>query len=202
MGCDIHSLAQVKKDGSWKTIKIRIAQEPRSYNTFALLADVRNGVGFAGRETGEAWPVLYPCRGLPDDIEKDEDDESNVKLDFTWYWSFDPDKKDPQTTLWMGDHSHSWLSLSEIKNIKDFLKDKFYTARGMITLQQREDLERGILPTNWCSFTNMDGYVNSSWKRPANECHCLDLYIKELEEVGSQVGAADEEVRLVFGFDS
>lgn len=71
MGCDIHSWAEVKKDGKW----VRIFDEPftdygdsrtsepfgwRSYGMFAFLADVRNY---------SHVPVLAEPRGLPDDSE-------------------------------------------------------------------------------------------------------------------------------------
>jgi hypothetical protein len=49
MGTDIHSIAQVRRNGSWETVAIGVCGDPRSYNTFAMLADVRNG-------TGTKWP--------------------------------------------------------------------------------------------------------------------------------------------------
>lgn len=40
MGTDIHSIAQVKRDGQWVTVAIGIAGDQRNYNTFAMLANV------------------------------------------------------------------------------------------------------------------------------------------------------------------
>ena len=42
MGTDIHSIAQVKRDGRWTTVAIGIDGDQRNYNTFAMLANVRN----------------------------------------------------------------------------------------------------------------------------------------------------------------
>lgn len=42
--------------------------DDRNYNLFAILADVRNGRGFAGVETGEGFNPIAPCKGLPFDL--------------------------------------------------------------------------------------------------------------------------------------
>ena len=74
----------------------------RNYDLFSILADVRNGYGFAGIPTGSRIiPVLEslyqepPCRGLPSSV------SPLVKR-----------KSDD----WNGDgHSHNWLTLEELK---------------------------------------------------------------------------------------
>lgn len=40
----------------------------RSYNLFAILADVRNGYGFAGIPTGDGFVPIADPRGLPEDV--------------------------------------------------------------------------------------------------------------------------------------
>jgi hypothetical protein len=55
MGTDIHSIAQIKRDGQWVTVAVAIAGDQRYYNTFAMLANVRNGRGFAGCWTTYGW---------------------------------------------------------------------------------------------------------------------------------------------------
>jgi len=59
MGCDIHMITEVRKDGKWQ----RISENPekwkeRNYSTFAVLADVRNDFHVKGFEP----------RGLPEDL--------------------------------------------------------------------------------------------------------------------------------------
>lgn len=94
MGTDIHIEIQWReKAGSpWKTAtppKGRFGQcwfSPRRYDAFAILADVRNGFGFAGVVTGSGFRPISTPKGLPED------------------WIDSPP----------GDHSYSWLSLAEI----------------------------------------------------------------------------------------
>jgi hypothetical protein len=66
----------------------------RNYNLFAILANVRNGHGFAGVKTGEGFNPIAPPRGLPHDITK------RVQSDATAYGE--------------DGHSHSWLTLHEL----------------------------------------------------------------------------------------
>lgn len=58
MGCDIHSFAEVRKDGKWIRVEEPVfdglgdkkTSEPfgwRSYSTFGFLADVRNYIATA-----------------------------------------------------------------------------------------------------------------------------------------------------------
>jgi len=64
----------------------------RNYDVFAILADVRNGHGFAGVVTGDGFHIIAEPRGLPADVS-------------------------PQVeALWeeIGDHTPSWLLVSEI----------------------------------------------------------------------------------------
>ena len=82
MGTDIHSIAQVQVDGKWRTVAVGIGGDPRSYNMFAMLADVRNGRGFAGIKTSDPFPVIQEQRGLPSDLVLNEDGDSlTIKSD-------------------------------------------------------------------------------------------------------------------------
>ena len=89
MGTDIHSIVQVRKENKWVTVGVAVAGNPRSYNTFAMLADVRNGRGFAGIKTSDGFPVIHEQRGLPEDLELVDGD--HVKIDraqlvAAWDW--------------------------------------------------------------------------------------------------------------------
>jgi hypothetical protein len=65
------------------------------------LADVHNGVGFAGIKTGEGWPSIAPDRGLPEGFDAD---------------ALLPDPQYPDDGLrWIGDHSFTHVSLDELK---------------------------------------------------------------------------------------
>ncbi|MDX0007784.1 hypothetical protein GOB40_13685 [Sinorhizobium meliloti] len=84
MGCDIHFYVEKKVDGQWVTADKWTQDEydddgvlhvdykeayysGRSYNLFAILADVRNGRGFAGVKTGEGFNPIAEPRGVPED---------------------------------------------------------------------------------------------------------------------------------------
>jgi len=105
MGCDIHSLAEVKNNGKWESVKEDIFREwgdrktnsPfswRNYNNFALLGNVRNGRGFAGKRTGDAFKSISSSRGIPGDA-------SQSYIDLCQSWDGDG-------------HSHSHVTLKEL----------------------------------------------------------------------------------------
>lgn len=82
----------------------------RNYNLFAMLADVRNGFGFAGVDTGDRIePISYP-KGLPEDISEEVLKEAEEVM--------------------IDSHSHSWLTLREIL---DYDKSKKKVHRGFVT---------------------------------------------------------------------
>lgn len=84
MGCDIHFYVEKKIDGRWQTADVWEQDEcddagdlhvsykkafysGRSYNLFSILADVRNGRGFAVVKTGEGFNPIAEPRGIPED---------------------------------------------------------------------------------------------------------------------------------------
>lgn len=105
MGCDIHLLIQVRRDGAWEDYDTGLDEhlywqlwEPRSYDTFALLADVRND--------GSVTPISRP-RGIPDDFEC-EDYRTSIHSRLGLVGDVERNGKD------LGDHSHSWVTLAEL----------------------------------------------------------------------------------------
>jgi hypothetical protein len=219
MGCDIHSIAQVRKNGNWETVAGRVNEDPRSYDMFAVLADVRNGSGFAGVKTGEGWPVISYPRGIPEDLTLNDEDALPCP---TWYYCFDEEKKEPQTSVWMGDHSHSWLLLSEMTA---FAKEKFpesYTRHGIVEREEFERIQKGKIktPTSWCGsvsgrdviITTADdiengsapagwNYVKMKWEDKTPNPYFFEL-VATLKEIAAKNDVSHNEVRLVFGFDS
>lgn len=98
MGCDIHLYAEKREGDKWVTLDRWIDKygdglcvpykeqfySGRNYNLFSILADVRNGRGFAGCKTGEGFNPISAPRGTPDDsceeyknIASDEDGHSH-----------------------------------------------------------------------------------------------------------------------------
>lgn len=59
MGCDIHIVTEIKKDGKWQYVpEIPESLDNRNYTAFAVLADVRNYFNYKG----------FQPKGLPEDI--------------------------------------------------------------------------------------------------------------------------------------
>lgn len=59
MGCDIHLITEVKKDGKWNFVEeIPTSLDCRNYTTFSILADVRNDFHHTG----------FSPKGLPNDL--------------------------------------------------------------------------------------------------------------------------------------
>jgi hypothetical protein len=121
MGCDIHTMAEIghEYDGKthWSAITYPVFDHPyfnadkpvagfnhpyttepydeRNYRLFAFLADVRNGRGFAGVDTGNRVTPIAEPRGVPDDAS----DEWKKEVE-QWGQDF---------------HSASWFTLAELK---------------------------------------------------------------------------------------
>lgn len=115
MGCDIHIIAEVKEGNTWVPNSLKIFKNSyydphgkfdwqhdelivnptgrRHYDWFSILANVRNGYGFAGVITGQEFAVIAKPRGVPLDASADWQD---------------------QVQQWEGDmHSHSWLTIED-----------------------------------------------------------------------------------------
>jgi len=121
MGCDIHTVFQAKIDDAWVDIHVPCWDEPRSYALFGWLAGVR----------GDETPIAEP-RGLPADFICDghgyHPDQGMVSLYSSHHriysWgreeshgpkaSMHPHLEPLDRLKYMGDHSFSWLTLSEI----------------------------------------------------------------------------------------
>lgn len=143
MGCDIHLFVEMRSiiRPNWEAVNRRIHfehydsdtfrrvswGEERNYDTFAMLADVRNGRGFAGVDTGDRLQPIAPPRGLPNDCSSAVDKEAES---------------------WGGDgHSHSWLTLRELLNLeKNGYWNKTIEQRGVVSIPEfDEEWEKNII---------------------------------------------------------
>jgi hypothetical protein len=76
MGCDIHSRAERRVDGSWQIIPDLHPFDWRSYGMYGFLADVRNY---------SKVPPLAPPRGVPEDSPRNDDDRQGLgDHSFSW----------------------------------------------------------------------------------------------------------------------
>ncbi len=215
MGCDIHIAIQCQEpDGQWVNVPwqqvwtyegadkavpgIPVAPDvfrSRNYDLFGILADVRNGSGFAGIHTGDGWPSIAPGRGLPEGV-SEPDDYS------------------------LGDHSFTWVSLDELKAFPwDTTQTTLY---GVVPAEDYERLSAaGESPTSWSGGISGHGivtyetdqyravkaagllskrpYVRMSWPETARTAtyDWPGKVFPWLDEL-----AAGRPLRLVMGFDS
>ena len=131
MGTDIHAGIEYKDATGWHAVTSpnkyygKYPGEPkesarldldRNYDLFAILADVRNGSGFAGIKTGDGFEIISKPKGLPEDA-------------------------DPVTleTACTGDHSDTWITLQEILDF-DWTRTTRHT--GVVDATQFEKWDR------------------------------------------------------------
>ena len=102
----------------------------RNYNLFAILANVRNGRGFAGCDTGDGFIPIDMPRGLPIDVSPQVDNESNG-------WGVDG-------------HSHSWFTLEEL--LEYDWEGKKTKHRGRVGENDYKIFKEKGHPESWSGF--------------------------------------------------
>ena len=241
MGCDIHTMAEIgyehKGRNLWSAITDPVfdhdffdpskpvagynypyTKEPfsgRNYRLFAFLADVRNGRGFAGIDTGEAVVPIAPPRGVPDDA-------STEWKEYVEEWGEDL-------------HSTSWFTLAELK-AADW--DRGTIERGVITEEVYLRLKLGGFsetPNSWSGAVSGPGlvtmtpeqyeaglrgergtYIAWQWEETMRENakwfleHTIPGLERNARRLGEHPGhnvedtrpIDEDRIRIVFGFDN
>ena len=209
MGCDIHFFVETKQnDGTWKSADTWVSDDwdpgrmkipydehfyqDRNYNLFAILANVRNYSDFN--------PISEP-RGLPEDASPDVKAQSDV-------WDMDG-------------HSHSYLTVTELKA---YDWDQQTQHQGIVNLEEfKVYLQKGK-PNSWgdgvfgpnvvivereegVSFISdpskipkdKEVYINVDWTESYRDSagEFLTKTLPKLEVLGDP-----ENVRIVFWFDN
>lgn len=209
MGCDIHIVVERQREnGAWERVWEHDYDKPdavgtpdifrnRNYDLFGILADVRNGVGFAGCVTGDGWPSIAPDRGIPLDSTISAEDLNDYTI---------------------GDHSFTWVGLDELEAFDwDGIKSEAY---GIVTRDEyaRMRRENDSRPKAWCGGISGGGvlvvtpeqlmdaatfipfsHVRVKWTETAREgtndwAGSVTPWLRSL--------ANGRPLRLVFGFDS
>lgn len=250
MGCDIHCWAEKRVEGKWVLVtpqkgdaswsefynekmsamdwesendaslhKARV-DIGRNYDAFAILADVRNGRGFAGVKTGDGFrPILAERRGWPKDRSPLLESEDAIE------------------------HSPSWLTLRE-------LNEYDWTQRtgqlGVVSLPEYvewRDKRPHAAPEHYCGGISgknretlspkdadnllhigertIDGwtkrgmfydppaghpatYVEVAWGETYSVAAgaFYEKTLPNLNEIAKREGAAADDFRIVFYFDS
>lgn len=237
MGCDIHFYVERRVDDKWitadKWTPNKYAGEEgepaqsveyddhfyhgRDYNLFAILADVRNGRGFAGIKTGEGFVPIAEPRGIPDDACHEY--------------------KEVAERYGSDGHSHSYFTVAELLA---YDWTQVTCLQGWVDPKNFEEFERwkkrgGEGPSEYCgavmgqsiehvSNEEMRAYVKqvltdkrgSEWKTAVETlnphkvtllewtetyAHCCQKFLSETLPRLWQLGKP-EDVRIVFFFDN
>jgi hypothetical protein len=218
MGTDIHFYVEKKVNGKWVTADRWIDEEDwdgdnkikfkrvryedsfyhdRNYDLFAILADVRNGYGFAGCVTGRGFTPISPPKGLPKDVSKEVQSESD---------------------RWNGDgHSHSWFTIAELDKYK---WDQETIHSGVVNYIDFLTWKEKGTPNSWCGGVSGPNlrhvgheemeqaikknnahnlYTRVEWKESYRDCakQFLDEVMPKLRALGKP-----NAVRIVFWFDN
>ena len=137
----------------------------RHYDVFAILADVRNGYGFAGVRTGSGFDPIAPGRGLPSDLSQGVIDHLNrigYRIEDGALVYYREDDEDPDGALeeslyermsrerdgyWsLGDHSFTWVGLDEILG---YDWDGAVTKEGWVDPWEFDQFRKQGHPNSW-----------------------------------------------------
>ena len=132
LDCDLFTNSYYDETSDYAPFREKHRTAPlsdRNYTLFALLADVRNGSGFAGIKTGDPITPLSDPRGVPEDA-------SHGWLEEVEQWDVDM-------------HSHTWFTLAELLKPNP-LYDQRLVRRGIISAGQYEQIKQtGGTPDGW-----------------------------------------------------
>jgi len=211
MGCDIHIFAETKnKTGEWMPVTEPVfastlgdsmtarLYDGRNYQLFSILADVRNGIGFGGCDTGDRLNPISDPKGLPEDVSKEVAEKSDS-------WGEDG-------------HSHSFFMLKELL---DYDWDQESKLRGFVSFDQYRYYKKHGKPISYCGnisgnnvkiITNEqmeeavqngvsrdDLYTKVEWGETYKEC--VGYFYSHTIPALKKLGGPDE-VRIVFWFDN
>lgn len=174
----------------------------RNYDLFGMLANVRNGSGFAGVDTGDGFKPIAMPRGVPEDASQ-------------YYKN--------EVASWGEDgHSHSYFTLDELEAYD--WEGQTTKHRGWVNKEQYEIFKENGKPSSWSggvsggrvshiSNSEMDKisadgdheysyYTQVEWEETYAESagSFLTETLPKLRELKSMKGVDD--IRLVFFFDN
>jgi hypothetical protein len=140
MGCDIHLYPEVFDGREWRYADNLVKSQygdymkgefdwdfsSRNYSFFAMLADVRNGYGFAGVDTGDGYVPISVPKGVPDNASPE-------------VWA--------ENEKWRGDgHSHSHLTLAELLA---YDWEQYSIRRGVVGPGEYIKFKKNGRPSMW-----------------------------------------------------
>ena len=176
----------------------------RNYDLFSILADVRNGFGFAGAMTGEGFKSICYPKGVPSDAS--EEYKAEVED-----WGDDAHSHSYHTLKQLTDYDwgqitihHGCVPLDEYKACKENNRspERWCTSVGGGSVQViSSESADALLAGEWIAEEDKTYYVKTKWStlyKDTSEFYekCIPL-LEELSEDGT-----GEDVRIVFFFDN
>lgn len=248
MGCDIHAYYEVRDQNSgqweqhdWTSKWIPEGQDlpdwramfetgdpfhiSRNYHLFSILADVRNGSGFAGTKTGEGFnPICLP-RGLPDDLSESVDKENLLVVGVdcdnstskSWLQQGLSIMIDSDTVTNPDYHSHSWHTLTELRSFdwtqmtqlqgwvgaEDYQRFKDGEPHGYSGSVSGNKVRHISIPEMEQCIANGNtnhAYTLIVWNKSYADC-CRD-FVENTIPAMNELAEDPDNVRLVFWFDN
>lgn len=183
------------------TSPINFLYSGRNYDVFSILADVRNGYGFAGVKTGEGFNPISNPKGLPNDV-------SELVYDASDAWGVDG-------------HSHSYLTLRELL---DYDWNQVTKHVGYVGKEEYKIFKENGKPDTWSggiwgsdvkyiSNQEMDEILNGSasdtpntytqvsWDEPYY-VSADNFYTKSIPMLKELSDGKPNDIRIVFWFDN
>lgn len=211
MGTDIQGVFQRHDGRRWVDVASKY-DYGRHYQLFAALADVRNGRGFAGINTGEPVTPIAEPRGLPDDFEMDNASHPLASIEHMAPWRVQYRKVGEPLAVWMGDHTQSWLTGAEM--MAWFEHAPTVTKTGILDRSEYEKWDGTTPPQNYCGGITGPSVVLINDNKPERDanpgwthirCHWDAPLRAELAYFFDEVArliVVHGRIRFVFGFDS
>lgn len=173
----------------------------RNYDVFAMLADVRNGYGFAGVDTGEGFIPISEPKGIPDDAsdyyklavkEYGEDGHSHSYFTMEELDAYDWE----QTTVHRG-----WVGLEEYKVFKEKGRPNSWSggvSGGAVKHLTNKEMDEVIAGT---FVVEGNPYTQVEWTTTYRDS--AQWFLKDMEAVRKlkKLKRVDD-VRVVFYFDN
>lgn len=218
MGTDIHGgfikvVFENDKVVSKQAIKSNWEMD-RNYTLFAILADVRNGYGFAGCYRHEPLKSIAEDRGIPSFIEVKEESYTE-DLYNKWYGRWDEEKEFGE---YLGDHSFTYMTIKEILDWEGW--NNHLSQGGVVEVNHyHSTIAKGKEPEYWSGgisgknvivveqselwkyevLAATPTHVKCYWKSEQTLGEMYDWFLEEINRIKEEHG---EDVYLVVGFDS
>lgn len=189
-----------------------------SYDTFAILADVRNGYGFAGVDTGDGFVPIAAPRGLPDDLSPQLKMEADRFLDHTPSWllvseimAYDWTRVTHKRGVVNGPQYWKWARWDKVHGFGPEAYCGGISGPSIVHItaeQMQHNLDALLSEIDGLPFKEKERrieeklgnfYCQVTWQAPYYRCASsfLSETLPKLWRLG-----APEDVRIVFWFDS